>query len=262
MRRHIWRLKEKVGKHGRLGSKHLQTNLEPHFEKRFNTLVSTLGCKEAEALRLIAQDWLSHAQLNDLAEQAHQETLVNTKLAQLQKSIDELTSNLNSSPSAISPVDASQVNSAPLTPVASLSAGDLESLTNLIKTELGGATEILIQNSSAQYLEVEKAAFQTNHIHQLLPPVMGSVYAVLMLLLQYVVRKDSSFEDFTEEELPQALSQTRDFYARLGIHMVMKLQSIMAMPEEYSLDSEQAIRLFNEIDELMARLFKRGGGRG
>jgi hypothetical protein len=150
-------------------------------------------------------------------------------------------------------------SSAPATP---LSSHDLESLTNLIKQEIGEAIEILIQNSSAQYLEVEKAAFQTNHIHQLPPPVMGSVYAVLTLLLQYVVRKDSSFEDFTEEGLPRALSQTRDFYARLGIHMVMKLQSIMAMPEEYSLDSEQAIRLFNEIDELMARLFKRAGGRG
>jgi hypothetical protein len=171
-----------------------------------------------------------------------EETLLNSRLNQIQKSISELSCKLDSVPDRTLSTGAEQIQTGSSAPATPLSCHDLESLTNLIKQELGEAIEILIQNSSAQYLEVEKLAFQTNHIHQLLPPIMGSVYAVLMLLLQYVVRKDSSFEDFTEEELPRALSQTRDFYARLGIHMVMKLQSIMTMPEEYSLDSEQAIR--------------------
>jgi hypothetical protein len=47
-RRDIWRLKEKVGKHGKLDPKQFQTSLEPIFMKRFNSVSKSLGCKDAK----------------------------------------------------------------------------------------------------------------------------------------------------------------------------------------------------------------------
>lgn len=77
-----------------------------------------------------------------------------------------------------------------------------------------------------------------------------------MLLIQYPVRSHPSLREITSEDLPAVLQKTRDFYAHLGMTLVMRVQQNLSVPKDYATDPQEALDLFQAVDEIMETKLK------
>jgi hypothetical protein len=265
LKNYLWRLKQKIGQHGRLNPQSVTTSLEQVFFRKLERVTDHLGCKPAETVRLIIQDWLSYAREGldeDTTSLEKEVAQMSARLEMLTRAVESLTAqttsahNVSPTPNQAGAEIIASSTPPQEAPHLSISPEILETISErLVKLE--NVSEALIKGMADHSEMLTGMNYQITHLHRLQPALMGISWSTLKLILDIVAAKDPRVINLGPD-LKKNLINLRNIYSLSGFNLSLAVQDDMQMPKKYYASPSFTFKLYEIADKKLEDLLARG----